>query len=296
MSARKTKEQFISELSDSNIEVLGDYVSTHAKILVRYKDCQHEELKRPSKLLAGQRCGKCAGKHISQTKTKSVQQFKDSLAEKGLLHLELIGEYHGVKKKISVKNNLCGHVYEVSANNVLQGSGCPVCHGFKDTGKFIEIVNRKYPGEYEVLGEYVNNRIPILVKHKCGFAWEVIPKDLLREIRCPKCISSKGELYIADYLAKHGVEFVPQYKFADCRDINPLPFDFMIRINGKMKLIEFDGSQHFNNTLFHNNSVLRHDEIKNRYCKDNGIELLRIPYWWLRNDKIDRELNSFIGE
>ena len=33
---------------------------------------------------------------------------------------------------------------------------------------------------------------------------------------------------------------------------------------------------------------IENDEIKNKYCKDNGIELLRIPYW--KRDEIENIL------
>ena len=34
----------------------------------------------------------------------------------------------------------------------------------------------------------------------------------------------------------------------------------------------------------------RHDEIKNNYCKANGIRLIRIPYWNI--DKIEQILDK----
>lgn len=75
MSKRKTKEQFIAELNDDNVEVLGDYISNNTKVLVRYKDCGHEDYKKPSKLLYGQRCSLCKGKTISKSKTKTKLVF-----------------------------------------------------------------------------------------------------------------------------------------------------------------------------------------------------------------------------
>ena len=35
-----------------------------------------------------------------------------------------------------------------------------------------------------------------------------------------------------------------------------------------------------------------HDEIKNVYCQNNNIRLLRIPYW--KYDEINEELNKNI--
>lgn len=73
--------------------------------------------------------------------------------------------------------------------------------------------------------------------------------------------------------------------FSDCRDINPLPFDFYLPNSNQ--IIEFDGKQHFDqSSLFYHTTLSdqkSHDEIKNKYCKDNNIGLLRIPYWEINN-------------
>lgn len=59
-------------------------------------------------------------------------------------------------------------------------------------------------------------------------------------------------------------------------------------------IIEFDGRQHFDNPgTFFTHSVeatKKHDEIKNEYCKNKGINIIRIPYWnYLKIDKILEE-------
>lgn len=293
---KKTHEQFILEverLFGDKVKVLSRYTTSQNKVLIYYKDCGHTEYKLPSKLLMGHLCIKCRNKRLSKTKTKTQEQI-----EKELLNLDykVLGEYKGVNQKIKVQNLKCGHIYEAQCGNILRGSGCPICYGHKDTKKFIQQVEELYPNEYTILGEYKNNRKKILVRHnKCGHEWEVIPKDLLNDRRCPKCIMSKGELYIKEFLEKRNIKFIPQYKFEDCRKKLPLPFDFMVEINGKQKLIEFDGSQHFkNNSWGVNSNPIENDNIKNEYCKEHNIPLLRIPYWWLRNDRIDKELNKFL--
>ena len=299
MSNKKTLEEFKREVFNvfgGNAEVIGEYINNKTKILVKFNCCGNEEYKIPTKLLIGQGCSKCTGKRISKSKTKTTEQYKKDLLLKGIDYIEVIGQYKSSKENVYVLNKKCNHKYHTNAGNILNGSGCPICHGMKDTNDFKKEIEFKYPGEYEVLGKYVNNKTPIKVKHKCGYTWEVIPKDLLKDIRCPKCIMSKGELFINNYLTKNNIEFIPQFKFKDCKDKNPLPFDFMIKIDNEMKLIEFDGSHHFKGTKtkFRTSKVKLHDEIKNNYCKNHNIELLRIPYWWLRNDRITKELDKFI--
>lgn len=98
---------------------------------------------------------------------------------------------------------------------------------------------------------------------------------------CPNCTSSKGERKIYNWLTLHQYEFKREYRFIDCRDIFPLPFDFYVP--AKNLLIEFDGEQHFKpSPLFGGEAkfkdLQRHDSIKNEYCKAHNIHLLRIPY------------------
>jgi len=50
-------------------------------------------------------------------------------------------------------------------------------------------------------------------------------------------------------------------------------------------LIEYDGIQHYKPTFGEKSFVLtkNNDKIKTKYCLDNGIKLIRIPYWEKEN-------------
>ena len=41
------------------------------------------------------------------------------------------------------------------------------------------------------------------------------------------------------------------------------------------------------NTKEHYIKTKEHDEYKNQWCKDNGIVLIRIPYWKINDLKFD---------
>lgn len=81
-------------------------------------------------------------------------------------------------------------------------------------------------------------------------------------------------------LKKSDVEFIQEKSFTDCIDKHALPFDFYLPdLN---TCIEYDGEQHYFNIKYFGNSlesVQEHDRIKTKYCEDNGIKLIRIPYW-----------------
>lgn len=115
----------------------------------------------------------------------------------------------------------------------------------------------------------------------------------------PKANMSWGEKRIDEYLQRKNIEYVWQKKFNDCRDKNPLPFDFYLPQYNL--IIEFDGEQHHKSVhKFGGNDNLgktqKHDKIKNQYCRDNNINIFRLTYDDLNNNAIewslDLELNK----
>lgn len=125
------------------------------------------------------------------------------------------------------------------------------------------------------------------VKHlTCGKEYNVRMSDFKKGNRCPYCKTlSKGESGIRSILSKHNINFTEQYTFSDCRSDKKrlLKFDFAIfnSDNTLKLLIEFDGSHHFNNYGREERfkDIKRRDSLKNEYCKNNNIKLIRIPYW-----------------
>jgi very-short-patch-repair endonuclease len=102
-----------------------------------------------------------------------------------------------------------------------------------------------------------------------------------------------GELYIENVLDKNKIEYNKQHTFLDCNNqrqgssCKKLPFDFYLpKYNC---CIEYDGEQHFKPKKFFGGEegFLRRqqlDKIKDQYCKDNGIKLIRIPYTMKKQD------------
>ena len=121
--------------------------------------------------------------------------------------------------------------------------------------------------------------------------------------RCPDCtqVESHGEFLVRSYLENNNIRFEPQYRFSDCRNINPLPFDFYLpELN---TCIEFDGAFHYEpitkngiseeQAMINFNNTKIRDSIKTNYCKEKGIHLIRIPYWEMDNIQkiLDKEIN-----
>lgn len=304
MTRKKTHEEFLREVADCSrgeYEVVSEYVNSKTKVMFLHKECGNIFEMNPLHFVnRGQRCPAHKNERISKAKTKNKKTFAQELSEIRP-DLMLLSDYKGTKEKIKVKGS-CGHTWVSQAGNLLHSkSGCPVCKGHKDTTAFAMEMVSLYQGEFEVLGEYVNNNEPITVKHICGEIFDRSPKKLLQSGGCPKCGQSKGEMMVQRWLLDHGIAFERQFRINECRNINPLPFDFKAnhKTSGETVLIEIDGQQHYNASNFWGRNkeeayakLLKNDSIKNEYCEVNGIKLLRLPYWWFRNDRYKRELSN----
>lgn len=127
-----------------------------------------------------------------------------------------------------------------------------------------------------------------LCKCDCGMLKEISSHSLQRGTFSCGCVKSKGELKIAQLLLENGIPFSSQKTFEDCRfpDTNMLAkFDFYI---DNKYIIEFDGIQHFDsrygwNTEDNFKLIQKRDKIKDEYCKQHNIPLLRIPYTKLKD-------------
>ena len=110
----------------------------------------------------------------------------------------------------------------------------------------------------------------------------------------PDKIKSHGEIRVETYLKKKNINYVWQKKFDHCKNINHLPFDFFLPDYNT--IVEFDGIQHHKAVKrFGGEEGLtktkKHDEIKNNYCKNNNISIIRLTNDDLINNVIEWELD-----
>ena len=134
-------------------------------------------------------------------------------------------------------------------------------------------------------GKTVNKRVYWKCLCDCGAIVEVSSVNLQsgNTLSCGCLRASHGEYKIRQLLDQANIKYQTEYMFDTCRNPEtnrPLRFDFYV--NDKY-LIEFDGKQHFEQsrewlaqeTL---EELQYRDEIKNQWCKENNIPLIRIPY------------------
>lgn len=107
------------------------------------------------------------------------------------------------------------------------------------------------------------------------------------------CLLSYYNTYIAQILTDAGICYMPEYAV----EIDGVRYRFDFYLPDYNLFIEYDGQQHFNARFYigkckseddgmrlFERAQLR-DSIKNKYCADNNINILRIPYWESNNIK-----------
>ena len=153
--------------------------------------------------------------------------------------------------------------------------------------------------------EYINNNTRNL-KIKCGTCHKNIYITSLSSyddgvIMCPSCSESesRNERVIRNILESLNISFETQKRFDYCRDIKPLPFDFYLPYYNLA--IEYDGEGHYMESFYKNRCedtkyglklTQSHDKIKTEYCKNNNINLLRIPYW--EKENIEKIIKDYL--
>lgn len=127
---------------------------------------------------------------------------------------------------------------------------------------------------------------------KCGLEFKKqVTKIIHDNVSCPNSSSSKGERKIIDILRKYNIDFEKEYIFDDFISNNGFnyKYDFGILLNEELKaIVEYDGAFHYEPIEYFGGEERfeirqRNDEIKDNYCKENNIPLIRIPYWDYEN-------------
>ena len=184
----------------------------------------------------------------------------------------------------------CGNFINVSSGDLLRGRivscGCNVQEYYDSLSldvsgqKFGMLTAIEQCGKSGKKGNYKR-----LWKCKCDCGNETFVT--LNDLRTGNTIScgcgkiSHGEYCIMSILKENNIRFTKQYKFNDCKNKLPLPFDFYLPDYNAC--IEYDGKQHFEPVSYFGgeDEFIRrkhNDKIKTKYCFQNNILLIRVPY------------------
>lgn len=307
MAKKLTNEDIVERMYDlvgDEYSKLDDvYINNSTKFSIRHNECGYQYKVIWSNFQKGTRCPKCAG-NINYTDIEVTELIKE-MTNKEYKKLTV---YKNASSKIGIQHNICNHQYMVTWNDFQQGKRCPQCVGeriskakaFRNSEietKIHDLVGN----EYTKIDKYYKNAFtPFLIEHNlCNHRYLTTWNNFQQGGRCQFCFLSNGEQIINGYLSRFKIKFCNQFIFKDCKHRRPLRFDFGISNDKKevVALIEYDGIQHFKSKDFFGGeealaiTQLR-DQIKNQYCKDNNIPLLRIRY----DEDIEEKLIEFLKE
>ena len=295
------------------------YTSGKSRILVTLQcHCGNKYQMRLEHILTQKnyQCNNCANKqrHLTLIK-KTNERYKKDLARQGFEMIDNTKLYKA-NDNVPIRELSTGYLGYVYASHIGHIKKMLVFSEYFNLDNYI----------YNVKQYIKNNNISTKClgfsdktdnnsqrKHKlvrfqcsCGEIFETTIFHFMNgKTRCDVCQSriSTNELKVRQFLEDNHIDFVREYRIEACRDLTVLPFDF--QLTKTKQLIEIDGEQHFKPTRFGGISIeeaqsefeqtQKRDKIKNNFCKQYNIPLLRIPYWDIDNDNYKQLILDYIN-
>lgn len=294
------KKTYYKRFPNSNIMIVGEYVNTITPIACECKVCGWKWSTKPNSLIQNKGCPQCNNKmHYTTELFKEVCYKRNSDSK-----IEIIGDYVNFQTSIKCKCRVCNYEWNASPRKLRNGVKCPSCIGKVkyDTESFIRKFYENNPDSQIIItGEYVNSNSGITCRClSCGCEWKPVAGSLIAGHGCPRCASTRTEKSFGTFLNSLGISYTTQKKFEDCRNINPLSFDYEINDERFITfLLEYQGEQHkqpvdfagkgemWANEQFEYNQI--RDQIKYDYCQKTGYHLEYI--WYYEEDKIQVLIN-----
>jgi len=155
---------------------------------------------------------------------------------------------------------------------------CNLFLTYEEAKKFISDI--KFTQQSEYINYIENNNIEFLPKRP-DYVYRNNWIGYLDFLGCETNRKSFGEKKIKEFLDQNSINYIREKKFETCKNIKELPFDFYLP---DYKIcIEYDGELHYRSSkIFGGESTLKrikkNDDIKSKWCSENNIKLLRIPY------------------
>jgi very-short-patch-repair endonuclease len=294
----KAKEKFSNKFNYDDISY-RDYFSEIILSCNKHGEFVQSPKKHLHSLSGCPRCDK-----EEKIKKYNEKQRKKVVEKIFLLYGEIIDcsvfEYNGYRNDAYFICKTHG-LFSTRLNHFLDGHGCRKC-GIErmkkaqsyDTDWFLNKAKEIHGDTYDYsLVSYTSTDGVVQIGCKIHGIFEQTPyRHIYKRAGCQICKESKGERQIWMVLKELNIDFIKQKTFCDCKGILPLRFDFYL-IDQNV-CIEFDGEQHFRSVFnwdFENTK--NHDDIKNKFCEENGIMLLRIPYYEF--DKIREKILEVIS-
>lgn len=317
----KEYKEKLYKIHNGNIESLEPYVNMNAKILHKCKKHNYEYYAKPAHVVGrSQGCKFCAYEKIANAEKDSIEDVKRKIFNSCGNEFELLEQkYKNNSTKMLFRHNLKDgtyHTFYSTANAIIQGQGCGVCHGqqisigYNDIATTNPYVASLFENKEETYlytewsGKSVNFKCP-----NCGHVRKKIISQVSRDndICCPVC--GDGYSYPNKFIYNCLLQIKEQFDFIH-REYSPnwCEFDFhgkrktgtydiYFSINNSKYICEMDGGLgHGNRTLCMNKEdSLFIDKEKDRLAAENGIEMIRIDCDYGRDGKFEFIKDKILG-
>lgn len=315
----KDVEDFLLEIGSKSKLISKEYINNSTKLEFlcdcnkSFKRCFSNIQQR--KTCQCRECGTKNGWKEIRRKEGFMEDIHKTLFEFDFTPVNTL-EYVTKKEKISVINK-DGYLGDISIENIKKGIMFSVFSIKVNKKNLIYNLNNycKINNFKTKIKLYIDENVrstcdlKILCECECGNEYITSVGDLTTQNRafCRECTKSQSinEKIIKTELDIYDINYEEQKRFNDCRsDISnyKLPFDFyLIEQN---TIIEVDGEQHFKPTRIKGISeedaniefdrTRYNDIIKNNYCINNNINIIRISYKQIKDKKYKEIIQSII--
>jgi len=227
----------------------------------------------PTNIKKGSWCPFCVGKgYYTIKEMQKIAKKNDGRC--------LSKKCHGAHIKLKWQCSK-GHVWKSTAASVKFGTWCPYCAGRHQTIRDMQKLAKQAEGKV-LSKKFINNDSPLLWQCKIRHRWKAPANRIKNGAWCPICSQGISERICRQFFNKiFHTEFLkvkPSWMMGTKN--YPLELD---GYSPKLRLaFEYEGIQHYRE--WENfpggdvNKIRNYDRLKKRYCRENGVTLIIIPY------------------
>lgn len=280
-----TKEDFIRKAIEKHGSKydysLVEYTKSNVKVKIKCNKCGGVFEQTPAMHLSGNGCSICNPPHKRLTHEEFVERLLKTHP-----NLEVLSEYNGKDRKITVRCKIHDHTYETTPHRLVQGANCKYCYDDRrgeslrrDVDDLVKNLNIVHSNKYQfpnIRNEYVNNKSNITVICPTHGMFLSTTNKMLKGCGCPYCDESHNEKILNKMLTENNLVFEREKNFVW---LGRQSLDFYIAEYNVG--IEIQGEFHFKSITIKGKLVdyrkqLRNDEKKKKLCDEHGIKLIYI--------------------
>jgi hypothetical protein len=259
-----------------------------------------------------QGCPICTKEKITKDRMWDNDTFiKNAKSVHGDVYDYSQSEYKGYHTPVKILCRKHGEFFKCPSDHISKKEGCPICskENVAEKRKFTadltkSIINDKFKGRFKLIDSSYNGfskEASFIDTEKGNIIITISPINLIKR----KLIhdeKSNGEYIIRCWLIENNISFKDEIYISELIRIKRgVKIDFVIKINNHVIWIEYNGIQHYvYDEFLHKWNIenfkdqLRRDENVRKYCKENSIKLIEVPYIYGTRESIFDFLNKTI--